>query len=338
MKNEYRYNRQLHPFLETMGLIYLSWNFAAVREDAIQGLNELNIDGERFYDMHLSYLEGYVKEFEKKYEKRPEDEFFFSGNTEFFLTVAAIAIELLEAGKSSSPDKQSLLDMIGEFLSEESGEVACAPDSLEGWVELLQSSGYEEETKWKLLQLVGNPEEKFRAFFALYEKNRQAFEYAVKKNDGVLKKLVSEAPAELSDAMDELVCQLHPGHLNVYLTAVFPLIEWMMSGTVFQGVLVNRLHFHKKGMDDVAAMLPQVLKLLGDKSKFEILCLLKKGGKYNLEIAEELNLTPATASHHMGLLLSNHMVTVEKKDGRVYYRLNSKTVEEIAEGLRQVFL
>lgn len=61
----------------------------------------------------------------------------------------------------------------------------------------------------------------------------------------------------------------------------------------------------------------QILKLLGDKSKFEILCLLKTHGRYNLEIAEELHLAPATASHHMSMLLSNHMVTVEKKDGRI---------------------
>ncbi len=43
-------------------------------------------------------------------------------------------------------------------------------------------------------------------------------------------------------------------------------------------------------------------------------------------IPEELRFTPATASRHMGILLSNHFVTVEKKDGKVYYRLNSETI------------
>ena len=81
-----------------------------------------------------------------------------------------------------------------------------------------------------------------------------------------------------------------------------------------------------------------MLKLLGDKSKFEILCSLKERGKYNLEIAEELRLTPATASHHMGLLLSNQFVAVEKKDGKVYYRLNRETIEEMIRYLEGVFL
>ncbi len=43
-------------------------------------------------------------------------------------------------------------------------------------------------------------------------------------------------------------------------------------------------------------------------------------------IPEELRFTPATASRHMGILLFNHFVTVEKKDGKVYYRLNSETI------------
>ena len=80
------------------------------------------------------------------------------------------------------------------------------------------------------------------------------------------------------------------------------------------------------------------MKAFGDKSKFEILYSLKESPKYNLEIAEELQLTPATASHHMSLLLSNHMVTVEKKDGRVYYQLNQETLREIMKCFREIFL
>ena len=63
-----------------------------------------------------------------------------------------------------------------------------------------------------------------------------------------------------------------------------------------------------------------------------------RNGVEALEIAEELRLTPATASHHMGLLLSNQFVAVEKKDGKVYYRLNRETIEEMIRYLEGVFL
>ena len=56
------------------------------------------------------------------------------------------------------------------------------------------------------------------------------------------------------------------------------------------------------------------------------------------EIPEELRFTPATASHHMGILLSSHFVEVEKREGRVYYHLNQDTVREMIGFLEGIFL
>ena len=58
---------------------------------------------------------------------------------------------------------------------------------------------------------------------------------------------------------------------------------------------------------------------MSDGSKFDILLSLMSSPKYNLELAEELNLTAATVSHHMNVLLTYQLVSVEKRDGRVYY-------------------
>lgn len=70
-------------------------------------------------------------------------------------------------------------------------------------------------------------------------------------------------------------------------------------------------------------------KLLSDKSKLEILCLLKTGPKYNLEIAEQLHLTPPTMSHHMSRLLAEGFVDVKKEGGKVYYSLSPNKIEEM---------
>ncbi len=149
---------------------------------------------------------------------------------------------------------------------------------------------------------------------------------------------MSQAPSALSDVICRLVSEFHPESKRVYLTAVLPLMEWITPTIIFQGVLADKLDLYQKNLENAKEMLPPILKLLGDKSKFEILCLLKSHGKYNLEIAEELQLTPATASHHMSMLLSNHMVTVEKKDGRVYYQLNQETLREITKCFGEIFL
>lgn len=331
--------RTLHPFLETLGLIYMTKNFEAVKTDMLNSLEEMNIDGAQFYKQYLSYLDNYVQVFEDTYALKEEETFFFGYNTEFFLTVLAMATELFES--DSDPEQLTqphIFSVMNSFLKEKNSEKASNSSDMENWFLLLQSSEYSEDTKWRLLELIHNPVEKFQELFHIYENNRTAFDATFQKNKKQLEKLVSQAPSALSDVICRLVSEFHPESKRVYLTAVLPLMEWITPTIIFQGVLADKLDLYQKNLENAKEMLPPILKLLGDKSKFEILCLLKSHGKYNLEIAEELQLTPATASHHMSMLLSNHMVTVEKKDGRVYYQLNQETLREIMKCFGEIFL
>ena len=331
--------RTLHPFLETLGLIYMTKNFEAVKTDMLSSLEEMNIDGTQFYKQYLSYLDNYVQVFEDTYALKQEETFFFGYNTEFFLTVLAMATELFES--NAEPDQLTqphIFSVMNSFLKQKNSEKASNSSDMENWFLLLQSSEYSEDTKWRLLELIHNPVKNFQELFHIYENNRTAFDVTFQKNKKQLEKLVSQAPSEPSDVICSLVSEFHPESKRFYLTAVLPLMEWITPTIIFQGVLTNKLDLYQKNLENAKEMLPPILKLLGDKSKFEILCLLKSHGRYNLEIAEELQLTPATASHHMSLLLSNHMVTVEKKDGRVYYQLNQETLREIMKCFGEIFL
>ncbi len=331
--------KTLHPFLETLGLIYMTKNFEAVKTDLLNSLKEMNIDGAQFYKQYLSYLDNYVQVFEDTYALKQEETFFFGYNTEFFLTVLAMATELFES--NAEPDQLTqphIFSVMNSFLKQKNSEKASNSSDMENWFLLLQSSEYSEDTKWRLLELIHNPVKNFQELFHIYENNRTAFDVTFQKNKKQLEKLVSQAPSEPSDVICSLVSEFHPESKRFYLTAVLPLMEWITPTIIFQGVLTNKLDLYQKNLENAKEMLPPILKLLGDKSKFEILCLLKSHGRYNLEIAEELQLTPATASHHMSLLLSNHMVTVEKKDGRVYYQLNQETLREIMKCFGEIFL
>lgn len=73
----------------------------------------------------------------------------------------------------------------------------------------------------------------------------------------------------------------------------------------------------------------QVLKLLGDKSKFEILSYIRDKEAYGSELAKHLNLTTATVSHHMNALLAAGLVEIKRVDNRVYYLTNKKALEEV---------
>lgn len=79
----------------------------------------------------------------------------------------------------------------------------------------------------------------------------------------------------------------------------------------------------------------QVLKLLADKSKFEILSYIRDQEAYGSELAKHLNLTTATVSHHMNALLLAGLVEVKREDKRVYYTANKKALEEVFDYCRE---
>lgn len=68
------------------------------------------------------------------------------------------------------------------------------------------------------------------------------------------------------------------------------------------------------------------LKILSDKSKFEILNYISKQSAYGTQIAKEMQLSTATISYHMQYLLDKHLVEVEKRNNRMYYKCNKEAV------------
>ncbi len=81
-----------------------------------------------------------------------------------------------------------------------------------------------------------------------------------------------------------------------------------------------------------------VLKLLSDRSKFEILSYISDKSAYGSELAKQMNLTTATISHHMSSMIAEGLVSIEKKENRIYYCLNKETMERVLNICRNVFL
>ena len=82
------------------------------------------------------------------------------------------------------------------------------------------------------------------------------------------------------------------------------------------------------------------LKALGDPTRLKILRQLVEQPCYLQEMAKELELTPATVLHHLGVLMSQSLIeiqlTTEKK--KVYYQVNKQGLEEVSQGILQLTL
>ena len=72
-----------------------------------------------------------------------------------------------------------------------------------------------------------------------------------------------------------------------------------------------------------------MLKLLSDKSKFEILQFVANDWKYGSEIVKETGLTAATISYHMNTLVQARLVDIKKEEKKVYFRQNRDYVSEM---------
>lgn len=78
----------------------------------------------------------------------------------------------------------------------------------------------------------------------------------------------------------------------------------------------------------------KTLKILSDNSKFEILKSIRDKPTYGQELAEQLNLSTATISHHMSALINSGFIQLEKQTNRIYYQMDKDNVMRFIEQLK----
>lgn len=121
-------------------------------------------------------------------------------------------------------------------------------------------------------------------------------------------------------------------------------IEYKMSYTeqqltdfLYVGVLHSTItEAANSPFDDTK--LCKTLKVMGDKSKFEIMRLISKEKKFGQELAAALDISTATISHHMSQLEEMDLIRIERDANRIYYSLNRETVKFVTDNLTKLFL
>lgn len=103
------------------------------------------------------------------------------------------------------------------------------------------------------------------------------------------------------------------------------------------GVLVRRSNM-PKSIGYIQSNLPNILKLLGDKSKFDLLCRMTGRRCYGLELANETGLSCGTISKHLNTLFSSGLLTVQRVNNRVYYQTDEGAIRRFLNQLSQGLL
>lgn len=78
------------------------------------------------------------------------------------------------------------------------------------------------------------------------------------------------------------------------------------------------------------------MKALSDKTRRDILALLKQGRKSAGEIAEAFPVTGAAISRHLSVLKDADLIRDEREGKYIYYELNASVLEEIMLWIKQL--
>lgn len=76
-----------------------------------------------------------------------------------------------------------------------------------------------------------------------------------------------------------------------------------------------------------------LFKALNDKTRRDILVMLKDGNMSAGEIAEKFNISKPSISHHLDLLKSAGLVSSEKKGQFIIYSINTTIMEDLLQWL-----
>jgi DNA-binding transcriptional ArsR family regulator len=87
-----------------------------------------------------------------------------------------------------------------------------------------------------------------------------------------------------------------------------------------------------------AVLLPDFLKAMSDNTKWTIMQKLKKESMYSGQLAEQLNLTGATISHHMDTLKRLELILYRKEGTKLYSSINAEMVRTYLEDLQKALL
>jgi len=70
------------------------------------------------------------------------------------------------------------------------------------------------------------------------------------------------------------------------------------------------------------------LKIISERNRLKILCLLKKGEKCVCEIWQCLKLPQNLVSHHLKTLKDFNLISSRKEGVKIFYKLNKKVIKK----------
>lgn len=326
-------NSGLDRYFETLFLLAIPKWDKTQKEAVIEEIDNLGLNGRAFYSAHFPAVEQYYLAFQSERVDSEGARALSALDRMAFLVYATVLCqhERWFQEFDSVPDEIAQ-KAVKELVLEKS-------DNEGGIVDTLESEEFTDQARWQIMSLIEQPKQKLKPVIEAVCENIVAFEFACSKIAPELETMLGhfeEHSDERNPSRYVQMARRFDPSAEIKPTLASPLAALSM-GTWFYGLLLDQMIADKNiGFSEAEIIFGA--KALSDSSKLEILLALKDDWLYSLEIAKRVGLTPATISHHMSTLLSAGLVTMEKRDGKVYYRLSDEGVNRFLDGIKAYLL
>lgn len=214
-------------------------------------------------------------------------------------------------------------------------------------LELLKSCNIPSEIKWNIYMIISEPKKYMNEFCEFIEDFLPVFnKYFVRieplserfngyisdkmKNEGIeyLKLLPNFENIDKFDRIIVSTMSVNYGSVNLDDA----------EGTlyIYIGMNIEQILDVLKGRSNDEVLL-NVLKTISDSSRFNILKALKDKELFGMELAEKLGLSNATISHHIELLMIPNLIAFNKRDGKIFYKLNKEPLRNMVKAIIEEF-
>lgn len=250
--------------------------------------------------------------------------------------------------------------LVASILSNEDETVESKPENYqaeaatilkteEHLINFIKKVPTEENFRWQLFTLLHNPNEKLKNYYHLLKQIEPMFDDyylqfkpSIKTLGDELIKTLNEGEVEafetlthqmiptvfLHDELNRLLISLiQPFQLSIRLIEPDQYFIWglkMEEG--FKALIAHREEAVKKRTD--------VFKLLGDKTRYEVLKLIAHGESSTKKIAEKVGVSSATISYHINAFVSSEIIKLGPSKQKLYV-VNEKLLKTVWQGFMQ---
>lgn len=243
-----------------------------------------------------------------------------------------------------------------QFLLEDEKEVYIASEDIkicnedEFW-KYIETSTLPDDKKWKALQLTKYWNKYQEEISIILEKAWKIYNKNLPMLNPLLEKYLPEIELAIENYDEKNWSEIYSfnfevnENINCYcsfakfnsLSLVRVLKDNEQVYVISNGIFfqtVRKISLEQTNTDNISKM----LKVLGETRKFEILLSLLESPCNGKELAQRLELTPATISHHISPMIQNGIVILNRANSKyAYYQVNTIKIQENLDRLKIIF-